>query len=275
MRGDAIQFGHRALRWREQDFVQAGVLRSARGGLTGLADDEREHRENDERERDLDRELRDLRCRRRQPELRLRRLNVVGGLSGSDDTCDDDLDLRGWGDAGRATRTLVRDVNLREHEIPHAERRHAVAERVPRPAVRDPRDLRRERLEYFELVQDPADAAVGHLVPGVGLHDERERDRIADGDPALVDRRGDANWIIGRGHRSERQNEEARGDQNAHQLRLDRALKSASSAGTYGRSVERSTRSTPIRLNVRRRCARRSRAARANRSRTAGSAVST
>ena len=101
-RCDAIQLRHGALRGGEQDLVHVRVLRPARGATTRLPNDQGEHREHHKGERDLDRELRDLGGRRGEPELRLRRLDVVGGLAGLNHARDDDRDLRGRDDTGLA-----------------------------------------------------------------------------------------------------------------------------------------------------------------------------
>ena len=220
------------MRGRLQHLVHLRVFRTAGGGAPRLANDEREHHEHHDGEGDLERELRDLRRGGGKPQLWLRRLDVVGCFTRLDDGRDDDGYVGGQYDSGHARRRLVRDADLRKDEVADTECRDPIAEGVTRPAARDLRDLRRDRLEHLELVHEAADAAVRDQITGIGLHYEHEPDRIANGDPVLVHRGGDVDRTVGRRHRSEQHQEQTREGQNAHQLRLDRALKSPRSAGT-------------------------------------------
>ena len=232
-RGDAIQLGHRSLRRSELNVsFEIRFAPSFRPRATGLPDDQHEHREDHDRERALDDERRHDRGGPGQAQLRLQRLDVVGAFAGLDDACHHDRDLGRRCYADGPVGSLIGDIDLREHQVPHPEGRDPVTERVSGPAVLDPRELRLLRLEDLELADDPTDPGVGDLVSGIRFDDEGQAYRIPDGDTPLVDRRCDAYRGFGGGELTHRQQQQRGERRDPHQLRLDRALNRASRAGT-------------------------------------------
>ena len=250
-RGDPVELSHRLLRRAELR------LRLVDGDgpppTAGLPDEEPEHEQNDEGQSGLDHDRGKLGRGAGQTELRLQRLDVVRVLARLDDARHHDGNLRGRRDTGHAPGSLKRHVDRGEDQITDTERGDPIAEGVAGVPVGAPRDLRRLRVEDLELPHHPAHAVVGDLVTRVGLDDQGELDGIADRDPALVERGRRRHRAVSQSDRTDRERRERHEGEDTHQFRLERALNSARRAGTYGRSVERSTRSIPIRLNVRRR----------------------
>src|SRR6266508_1533586 len=208
--------------------------------------------------------------------LRLERLDVRGVLAVADDRGDAQDERCCHGNAGRAVRTEVGHFDGRHRDIADHPGGHAITERPARDAAGPARALRRQDLEDLDIADVPRDAWIADLIASLRVGDDRQDQRIAHGDRGAIDRRGRVHGVGGRGgsahHTGQRQ---SHAESDLLQLRRVLALKSAMSAGTYGRSVYRSTASIFIRPRALLRSSRLRRAATAYSSRSRSSPVST
>src|SRR6185503_12546910 len=210
-----------------------------------------------------------------QLELRLQWLDVRGVLTVPDHGRDVKHERRGHGNARHTVRPAVWDLDRRNGQIADDPRRYSIPEGPPCDPGRTRRTSRRQALKHLEVADGVRDRRIADLVPRLGIRVQRQERRIADSDGRAIERRGRVDRI--RAGSDSRDGELQRQDQRDHEplhVRRVRALNSAISAGTNGRSVYRSMLSMFMRASDWRRSVRRRRAVLAYSSRSLRSLVS-